>query len=112
MAAGDDVTGRDARVEARRMREYRAHLLEQVAAGAIGLDGLLEQRRQIPPAATVKVVVLAEKVPGVGKVRARRAMERLGIAEDARLGEVNDDTLAALWAAMAVAATRPVRHRD
>jgi len=109
--AGRDAR-RDAVLEARQMRDYRAWLLGEVASGAIGLDALFAQQHSNPYCATVKLVVLAEKVPGVGKVRARRAMERLGIPEDARFGEVDEATLRALWTAMADAATRPVRDRD
>jgi hypothetical protein len=102
----------EATLAAQQMRDYRAWLLGEVASGAFGLDALLAQQPGNPYCATVKLVVLAEKVPGVGKVRARRAMERLGIPEDARFGEVDEATLRALWTAMADAATRPVRDRD
>lgn len=112
MVEADDVGARNATVEARQMREYRAWLLAEVASGRLGLDGLLEQRRTSRSWQTVKVVVFAETVPGVGKVRARRAMDRLGIAADARLGEVDDSTVRALWTAMIDAATRPVRDRS
>ena len=112
MVDADRDVRRDAVLEARQMRDYRAWLLGEVASGAIGLDALFAQQHSNPYCATVKLVVLAEKVPGVGKVRARRAMERLGIPEDARFGEVDEATLRALWTAMADAATRPVRDRD
>jgi hypothetical protein len=112
MVETDAVDARDAIVEARRMREYRASLLAEARAGRLGLDGLLEQRQVSGSWPTVKVVVWAETVPGVGKVRARRAMERVGIAPDARLGEVDDSTLRALWTAMVEAAGRPVRDRS
>lgn len=112
MVETDDVEARDAIIEARQMREYRAWLLAEAASGRLGLDGLLEQRRVGRSWPTVKAVVWAETVPGVGKVRARRAMERLGIAPDARLGEVDDSTLRALWATMVEAAGRPVRDRS
>jgi hypothetical protein len=107
----DHVERRRAGLEARAMRDERARLLAEVASGRMTVDGLLEQCHVSQYCPTVKVVVLAEKVPGVGKVRARRAMEHLGIAEDARLGEIDDTAVRALWATMAEAATRPVRDR-
>jgi len=108
----DHVERRRASLEARAMRDERARLLQEVAAGRITVDGLLDQCHVSRNCPTVKVVVVAEKVPGVGKVRARRAMEQLGIAEDARLGEVDDTTVRALWATMADAATRPLRDQS
>jgi hypothetical protein len=99
----------EARVEARKIREHRDWLIGEVASGALSLDGIFEQDDRDRRSGMAKVVVLAEKVPGVGKVRARRAMGELGRPEDARWGEVDRSTLRELWAAMADAATRPVR---
>jgi hypothetical protein len=109
MADEDERPGR-AWAFGREMRTHRAWLLEGVAAGTMTLDGLLDDDERTAPvgSGTVKVVVLAEKVPGVGKVRARRAMETLGIAEDARFGEVDEAVLRDLWVAMADAAGRPL----
>jgi len=112
MVETDDAEVPHAILEARQIRDYRAWLLGEAASGRLTLDGLREQRHVSRYGPTVKVVVWAETVPGVGKVRARRAMERLGIAPDARLGEIGDSTLAALWATMVDAASRPVRDRS
>jgi hypothetical protein len=112
MADSDHLDRRAARAEAQEMRQYRGWLIGEVASGAIVLEGLFEQADSSRYCGTVKVVVLAEKVPGVGKVRARRAMEALGIAEDARWGEVDHATLRALWVAMADAATRPLQRPE
>lgn len=89
------------------MRRYRAWLRDQVASG-LSIDALLSEQETTGRCTTIKVVVLAEKVEGVGKVRARRAMESLGIVEDARWGELEPALLRGLWAAMAEAATRPL----
>jgi hypothetical protein len=109
MAGPDQPARRAAIAEAAEIRQYRSWLIGEVASGAMALDGIFEQQETEPHCGMVKVVVLAEKVPGVGKVRARRAMGELGVAEDARWGEVDRATLRDLWAAMAAAATRPVR---
>jgi hypothetical protein len=109
MTGADHLERRDARAEAQEIRRYRSWLVGEVASGAVVLDGLFDQEDSNQHCGTVKVVVLAEQVPGVGKVRARRAMQALGIEEDARWGEVDHATLRALWAAIADAATRPLR---
>jgi len=104
----DDLDRRYAWGVAEQIRLHRAWLLGEVAAGSLSLDGLLAEQETSQWQATVKVVVVAEKVPGVGKVRARRAMESVGIAEDARWGEVDPDRLRRLWAAMEAAALLPI----
>ena len=109
MAYPDDAA--DASV-ARAMRAHRARLIERVATGDMTIEGLFAEQAADRRTATVKVVVLAEKVPGVGKVRARRAMASLSIPEDARFGEVDQATLRALWSTMAETATRPLRPSD
>jgi hypothetical protein len=108
MAEYDDLAWRYACAVAEQMRLHRAWLIGEVASGAMTLDGLLAEQATAGRCDTVKVVVVAEKVPGVGKVRARRAMNELEVAEDARLGEVEPAVLRALWAAMADAASRPI----
>jgi hypothetical protein len=107
-ADADATEQRAAVTAAQALRAQRARLVAQVAAGDLTLDGLLAEQDADGRTATVKIVVLAEKVPGVGKVRARRAMAGLGIPEDARWGEVDRITLRALWSAMAEAATHPI----
>jgi hypothetical protein len=76
-----DLPRRSGSLEAGKMREYRAWLLGEVARGSFELQALFEQQDVNRYCGTVEVVVLAEKVPGVGKVRARRAMEALGIGQ-------------------------------
>jgi hypothetical protein len=108
MTDPDDLDRRYACTTAEQMRLHRAWLVGEVASGAVTLDGLFAEQAAAGRCGTIKVVVLAEKVPGVGKVRARRAMEGVGIPEDARWGEIDPPLLRALWAAMADAATRPL----
>ncbi len=93
------------------MRAYRDWLVGEVASGAMTIDGLFAEQARNNSCGTVKVVVLAQKVPGVGKVRSRRAMAEIGIGEDARWGEVDEAALRALWVAMADAAARPIINR-
>jgi hypothetical protein len=101
-------TRRDAHLWARKMRSERDRLIEEVASGAMTLDGLFAERAAGVWCDMVKVVVLAQKVPGVGKVRSRRAMGQLCIGEDARFGEIDPAVLRSLWSTMAESATRPL----
>jgi len=110
MADPDDLDRRYACTTAEQMRLHRTWLVGEVASGAVTLDGLFAEQAATGRCDTIKVVVLAEKVPGVGKVRARRAMAAVGIVEDARWGEIEPPLLQTLWAAMAEAATRPLER--
>ena len=88
---------------ARSLRVYRDWIIDEVASGAMSMTELLDEDDRDERLGTVKVVVLPEAVPGVGKVRSRRAMARLGVAEDARWGEVERSRLVSLWELMAQA---------
>ena len=103
----DELARRYACTAAEQMRLHRTWLTDQVAAG-LDIEGLLAEQASSPRCATIKVVVLAQKVPGVGKVRARRSMGQLGIDEGARWGELSPDLLRQLWSVMAEAATHPL----
>jgi hypothetical protein len=86
---------------ARSLRVYRDWIIDEIASGSMSMADLLEEDDSDERLGTIKVVVLAQVVPEVGKVRSRRAMTRLGIAEDARWGEVEPSRLASLWTLMA-----------
>lgn len=107
MSDPSELDRRQGYTAAEEMRLYRAWLRDQVSSG-LSIDELLNEQQSTGRVDTIKLVVLAEKVPAVGKVRARRAMQSLGIVEDARWGEVDPATLRALWSAMADAASRPL----
>ena len=70
-------------------RRYRELLIEEVAGGRLGPVELLAHDRVEPLAGTIKVVVLLQALPGVGKVRARRALEQVGVPESIRLGALD-----------------------
>ena len=53
--------------------------------GAITLPAVLKQGQSDDTVGKMKVSALLEAMPGVGKVRARQIMERLGIAESRRV---------------------------
>jgi len=74
--------------------------IEGVRDGAIGLSEALHPAADESVAALasrfVYVVKIVEAVPGVGKVRARRALETVGLGERDRVGDLTADDRAAL----------------
>lgn len=69
-------------VEARRIR---AEVKARLKMGSVTLVELLEQADNDDLLAKIKVLAVIESLPGVGKVKARRTMEEIGIAESRRL---------------------------
>src|SRR5581483_7469511 len=65
------------------IRASRAAILDALRSGELRLEEL-----ESDAAAQVKVVVLAESVPGVGKVHARRRLAELGLEDSDRWGEL------------------------
>jgi hypothetical protein len=74
----------DPRLLAQRALLQRAAIVADIAAGNVTLEDI----NLDPRARLVKVVVLIEVVPGIGKVRSRRALEELGIPPEARWGDL------------------------
>ena len=71
-------------MKAAEVRRERAELRIQLKAGDISLSGLLD-RAGDDVVGKMKVLAVLESLPGVGKVKARRAMERIGISETRRV---------------------------
>ena len=98
--APDERSGPDevelARSRARWARRYRELLIEEVGGGRLDVAELLSHDRVEPLAGTIKVVVLLQALPGVGKVRARRALEQVGAAESIRVGALDPSQRAEL----------------
>lgn len=66
-------------------RRQRAELKEKLKMGSITLKELLEQAERDETVGKMKVVAVLESLPGVGKVKARRLMEEIGISEARRV---------------------------
>jgi signal recognition particle GTPase len=66
-------------------RRQRAELKEKLKMGSITLRELLEQGERDDVVGKMKVVSVLESLPGVGKVKARRLMEEIGISDTRRL---------------------------
>ena len=65
-------------------RRKRAELKEQLKSGRITLRELLE-RKGDEIVGKMKVSTVLESLPGVGRVRARKLMEKLDISESRRM---------------------------
>lgn len=66
-------------------RRERAELKEKLKQGSIRLNELFAQADDDNIAGKMKVVSVLESLPGVGKVKARRTMEEVGISDTRRL---------------------------
>jgi hypothetical protein len=75
---------RDALEKAATARRKRAELKEQLKSGRTTLRELLA-RTDDEVVGKMKVATVLESLPGVGRVRARKLMERLDISESRRM---------------------------
>ncbi len=66
-------------------RRERAELKEKLKAGAISLPELFAQVEVTEVVAKMKVLSVLESLPGVGKVKARRLLEKYEISDSRRL---------------------------
>lgn len=66
-------------------RRQRAEVKEKLKAGSLSLGEVLEQADRDEVLGKLKTVTVLESLPGLGKVRARRAMEELEISGNRRL---------------------------
>jgi len=71
-------------------RRQRAELKEKLKMGSTTLKELLDQAGRDEVVGKMKVVTVLESLPGVGKVRARRMMEQIGISETRRVRGLGD----------------------
>lgn len=71
-------------------RRARAELKEKLKMGSMTLGELLDQADDSDTVGKMKVLAVLESLPGVGKVRARRAMEKIGIADTRRVRGLGD----------------------
>jgi hypothetical protein len=79
-------------------RKERADLKNRLKMGSMSLRELLEQADSNDIYGKTKVLAVLEALPGVGKVKARRAMEEIGIAETRRLRGLGKEQRAKLLA--------------
>jgi hypothetical protein len=71
--------------KAARVRRERAEVKEKLKMGSLSLAELLKKAEKDETVGKMKVVSVLESLPGLGKVKARRMMETVGISESRRL---------------------------
>ena len=82
--------------KAARARKERAEVKNRLKHGSTSLSQILKDGQSDDIVGKMKVSALLESVPGIGKVRARQIMERLGIAESRRVRGLGANQRAAL----------------
>jgi len=80
-----DEQRRAALAKAAEARRVRAEIKELLKMGSLTLSELLDRADGDPIVAKMKVVAVLESLPKLGKVKARRTMEEIGISESRRL---------------------------
>jgi hypothetical protein len=80
-------------------RRARAELKERLKMGSISLAEVLQQAESDELVGKTKVLAVLESLPGVGKVKARRTMEEIGIADTRRVRGLGTQQREALLAA-------------
>ena len=71
-------------------RRERAELKEKLKMGSVNLRELLNLADNNQVVAKMKVLAVLESLPGVGKVKARRTMDEIGISETRRVRGLGD----------------------
>jgi signal recognition particle GTPase len=71
-------------------RRVRAELKEKLKTGSLTLKELLDQGDADEIVGKMKVLAVLESLPGLGKVKARRLMDDVGISETRRLQGLGD----------------------
>jgi signal recognition particle GTPase len=67
------------------VRKQRAELKDRLKMGSVTLKDLLDQGQSDEVIGKMKVLNVLESLPGLGKVKARRAMDEVGISETRRV---------------------------
>ena len=71
--------------KAAQARRARAELKEKLKMGSLTLQELVQQADSDEVVGKMKVLAVLESLPGLGKVKARRIMDEVGISETRRL---------------------------
>ncbi len=81
----DPEQRRQALAKAAEVRQIRAQVKQMLKTGEITLADVLARAETAEPLAKMKVSDVLEALPNIGRIRARRLMERLDIAPTRRL---------------------------
>ena len=71
--------------KAARIRKERAALKRQLKDGSLTLAAALDRAPSDEALAKMRVLTLLESLPALGKVKARRILDQVGIAESRRV---------------------------
>ncbi len=66
-------------------RKQRAELKYRLKMGSVSLKELLDQGQNNEVIGKMKVLAVLESLPGLGKVKARRVMDEVGISDTRRV---------------------------
>ena len=94
-----DEQRKAALAKATEARRARAELKDKLKMGSLTLSECLELADRDETIGKTKVLAVLESLPRFGKVKARRLMETIGIAESRRLRGLGEQQRAALLAA-------------
>ncbi|MBI2709931.1 MAG: integration host factor [Actinobacteria bacterium] len=82
--------------KAAQARRARAEIKEKLKMGSLSLPTVLDQAKSDEMIGKMKVLAVIEALPGVGKVKARRTMEEIGIADNRRMQGLGEQQRRAL----------------
>jgi len=85
-------------------RRVRAELKERLKMGSIGLEEIFDKAETDDVVGKLKVLALLESLPGVGKVKARRKLDEIGISDTRRVRGLGEQQRKALLAEFATTA--------
>ena len=88
-------------VKAAEARRVRAELKDRLKMGSVTLAEVLTLAGTDDTVGKTKVLAVLESLPGLGKVKARRVLEEIGIADSRSLRGLGDKQRAALLARLA-----------
>jgi hypothetical protein len=71
-------------------RRPRAELKDRLKMGSVSLKDLLDQGQSDEVVGKMKVLAVLESLPGLGKVKARRVMDEVGISDTRRVQGLGD----------------------
>ena len=91
-----DEQRRQALAKAAEARRVRAETKELLKMGSMTLAELFERAESDELIAGLKVESLLAAMPGTGKIKAKRLMERVGIADNRRIRGVGENQKEAL----------------
>ena len=80
----------EALAKAKEAREVRASVKHRLKMGLLTFDQLLADADADPSVGKLKALSALESMPGLGKVKARRLMAEIGIADNRRLQGLGD----------------------